>query len=111
MTSWDTRAELEAESRLDHQAARAEDNQAFVRRLLAERQPVLAALLDQAVAALTTSAGYMVRVYGDDPQAGPGALLEESDFTSGLDAVRYIADTAGPGLRAELLARVDDPPY
>jgi hypothetical protein len=49
---------------------------------------------------------YLVRVYGPDPQAGPGALLEEADFTSGLDAVAYIAGEAGTGKRAELSAIV-----
>lgn len=48
---------------------------------------------------------YLVKIYGYDPLAGPGALLEVADFTSGLDAMRYIADQAGTGHRAELLAR------
>jgi hypothetical protein len=113
MTDWDTVAELEAESRADRKAQRAEDNQTFVRDLLADHEPYWAALLDMATAGLAPhAAGYMVRVYGDDPQAGPGALLEEAGFTSGLDAVRYIAGAAGQGLRAELLARAgDDAPY
>lgn len=45
---------------------------------------------------------YTVRLYGHDAEAGPDALLEEGDFTSGLDAVRYIAESAGTGKRATL---------
>ena len=49
---------------------------------------------------------YLVRLYGYDPLAGPDALLEEADFTSGLDVMAYIAGQAGTGRRAELLAWV-----
>lgn len=45
---------------------------------------------------------YVVKLYGYDPQAGPGALLEEAGFASGLDAFRYIAGCAQDGKRAEL---------
>lgn len=48
---------------------------------------------------------YVVSIYGDDPQAGPGALLEEAGFASGLDALRYIAGHEGTGKRAELAAQ------
>lgn len=46
---------------------------------------------------------YLVKIYGPDPQAGPDALLEEADFTSGLDAIECIGGQAGTGKRAELL--------
>ena len=48
--------------------------------------------------------GYVVRIYGDDHQAGPGALLEEAALTSPIDALEYIAGHEGTGKRAELWA-------
>jgi len=49
---------------------------------------------------------YTVRLYGDDPQAGPGALLSEHDFRSGVEALEFIAGALGDGYAAELLATV-----
>jgi hypothetical protein len=41
---------------------------------------------------------YTVRIYGYDPQAGPGALLEEHDFTDETEArAAYAASIAGGG--------------
>jgi hypothetical protein len=47
---------------------------------------------------------YTVRIYGDDPQAGPGALLSEHDYTSGVQALEFIAGAIGDGYAVELLA-------
>ena len=49
---------------------------------------------------------YVVRIYGDDPQAGPGALLSEHDFADegeARDWAREIAaDAAADGLTVTL---------
>jgi len=50
---------------------------------------------------------YTVRIYGDDPQAGPGALLSEHDYTSGVEALEFMAGAIGDGHSIELLATAD----
>jgi len=47
---------------------------------------------------------YLVKVYGYDPEAGSEVLLEEAEFTHGIDAIAYIAGEEGTGRRAELFA-------
>ena len=47
---------------------------------------------------------YVVSIYGDDLEAGPGALLEVAEFSSGLEALEYIAGHEGTGKRAEFAA-------
>ena len=49
-TDWDTVAEMAAEDRQVRREHRAAGNQAYVRRLLAARQPAFAATLELAVA-------------------------------------------------------------
>ncbi len=49
---------------------------------------------------------YTVSIYGPDAEAGPGALLEVAGFTSGVEALEYIAGHAGTGKRAELAAEL-----
>jgi len=49
-TDWDTVAEMAAEDHQTRRAHRAADNQAYVRDLLADRQPAFAASLELAVA-------------------------------------------------------------
>jgi len=40
---------------------------------------------------------FTVRIYGDDPQAGPGALLEEHEFTSEAEAREFARQTVRDG--------------
>ena len=40
---------------------------------------------------------HTVRIYGDDPQAGPGALLEEHDYASEQEARGFAAEAARDG--------------